>query len=508
MNKLQLNISHNAFLVLFFLLINFQLWAQPSKEDGRNYLDKIISHYEKQLSKGLDVYGKDTTAFWMASLATYSGTYPEDATRPPHIPQRAYLNRFVDAPRGATLYWDMPSIVAAHALSKITGKETYRQSANNYMKAFLAHCVAKNGVFLWGNHYYYDAFQDTTMKFGSQPTPVDFSTEKGELHEIRPLAPAWEALWQADAKATEREIRQSVQQHVSDAATGEFNRHADGERGHAFLEAGGILVYSLAWLYEKTGDKTLLEQAAKVANFSYQHRHPETGLLTNDPTSNRWDNYTSTTEVGLWAGCLLAAAEMADEAHARQWRNMADEVMSKWLSHGFDASVSQYYGMLHKDTGKPIFREAGDDYPYKPGNYSDIWEPLFPTHNYPVTLAESCLKLYQITKKETYRQAVERWVEVIKTSLPARQGKGAYAEHYGRVIHFLLSCSETLNDTAYKDLAAKIAKEAVDVLFAHDMFRTHPGEYRYDAVDGVGILSLSLIWLETGQKPDSMGLFF
>ena len=36
---------------------------------------------------------------------------------------------------------------------------------------------------------------------------------------------------------------------------------------------------------------------------------------------------------------------------------------------------------------------------------------------------------------------------------------------------------------------------------------THPGEYRYDAVDEAGILSLSLIWLETGNKPDSMGCF-
>ena len=64
------------------------------------------------------------------------------------------------------------------------------------------------------------------------------------------------------------------------------------------------------------------------------------------------------------------------------------------------------------------------------------------------------------------------------------------------------------DDPTYKDLAAKIAREAVDVLFAHAMFRSHPGEYRYDAVDGVGVLSLSLIWLETGRKPNKMGLFF
>lgn len=511
MKKTQMNISNYAFITLLFLLsgiANTKLLGQQPKEDCWNYLDYVIAHYDKQLSKGLDVYGKDTTAFWMASLSTYTGLYPEDATRPPHIPQRAYLDRYVDAPKGATLYWDMPSIAAAYALSRQTSNLKYKEAANAYIQDFLANCVAKNGVFLWGNHYYYDTFLDTIMKFGSQPVPVDFTTEKGDLHEIRPLAPAWEAIWQIDAEATEQEILTSAQQHVSDATTGEFNRHADGERGHAFIEAGGMLVYNLAWLYNKTNNKVLLEQADKIATFSYEHRHATTGLLTNDPTSNRWDNYTSTTEVGLWAGCLLAAAEMADQAHAKKWQNMADNVLTSWLSLGYDPTAEQYFGMLHMETGKPIFREEGDDYPYKPGDYSNIWEPLFPTHNYPMTMAESCLKLYQLTQKEMYRQACERWVAVIETSLPARQGQGAYAEHYGRVIYFLLSCSDTLQDDKYKDLSDKIAKEAVDVLFAHDMFRSHPGEYRYDAVDGMGILSLALIWLETGQKPDMMGLFF
>jgi hypothetical protein len=49
----------------------------------------------------------------MASLNTDTGRYPTDASRPAHILQQAYLDRSVDAPKGAALYWDMPSIVAA-----------------------------------------------------------------------------------------------------------------------------------------------------------------------------------------------------------------------------------------------------------------------------------------------------------------------------------------------------------------------------------------------------------
>jgi hypothetical protein len=55
-------------------------------------------------------------------------------------------------------------------------------------------------------------------------------------------------------------------------------------------------------------------------------------------------------------------------------------------------------------------------------------------------------------------------------------------------------------------LAKKVADEAVGALFDHGMFRGHPGEHRYDAVDGVGFLALALLWLQTGEEPDNMGL--
>lgn len=495
-------------LVLLLTFISGKAWCQQPVADPPKYVEKVISHYNKQLSKGLDVYGEDTTSFWMASLNTYTGMYPEVATRPAHIPQRAYLDRYVDAPKGSTLYWDMPSIVAAYALSKLTGDDWYEKKAKAYMQEFLSRCVAKNGIFLWGNHYYYDAFIDSTMKFGSQLIAVDLTSETGNLHEVRPIVPAWEAFWKISPEATEREIRVSTAAHLVSSETGEFNRHADGKSQHAFLEAGGSLIYSLAWLYSKTSDTSLLSQANRIANYSFAHSHPATGLLTNNPTSDRWDSYTTTTEVGLWAACLLAAAQWADQQHKEKWISMADKALSSWLQYGYDNEEKRYYGMLNIADGQPIFREAGDEYPYKPGNYSYVWEPLFPTHDYPMSLAESCLMLYELTGKDMYRQACERWVTQIRQSLPARHGRGAYAEHYGRVIHYLLNCSEKLGEVSYKVLAQKIAREAVDVLFAHDMFRSHPGEYRYDAVDGVGILSLSLLWLETGKKPDMMALFF
>ncbi len=499
-------------LAVLALHVNILSAQESSKEKRSNSLsngpniDKVIAHYKKQLTNGLDVYGPQKTAFWMASLNTSTGRYPNDPARPDHIPQRAYLDRSVDAPKGATLYWDMPSIVAAVNLSRLTGDEFYQKAAFAYINDFLKHCVAHNGIFLWGNHYFYDAFEDKVMKFTKLPYPVDFSIEEGDLHEARPLIPAWDVFWEIDPEITKKELLVSTEAHIVDHDTGEFNRHANKKSEYAFTEAGGILVYQLAWLYDKTKDATLLKLADKIAGFSFNHRNRSTGLIANSPIIDRWDKYVSTSEVGLWASCLLKAAQFADKTYAGKWTAMADESLSAWLKYGYDEKKKRFYGMLNLEDGKPIWRN--DNYPYKPQNYSDIWEPLFPTHNYPISFAESCLMLFRQTNKDQYRQAIDRWTQIIRDELPARNGKGAYAEHYGRVIYFLLNCYEQLGDKRYQDLAKAVAKESVDVLWAGDMFRSHPGEDRYDAVDGIGILSLSLLWLDTGEKPEMMGLYF
>ena len=67
-----------------------------------------------------------------------------------------------------------------------------------------------------------------------------------------------------------------------------------------FLEAGGVLVESLCWLYAKTGrrDRALADLAGKVARYSFERRGKSTGLLRNQPVVKRWDYRAATTEGG------------------------------------------------------------------------------------------------------------------------------------------------------------------------------------------------------------------
>jgi hypothetical protein len=435
---------------------------------------------------------------WFASLDTRTGRYPIDDRRPAQIPRRHY--RAIDAPRGASLYWDQPALIAAHTLSSLCGDPRYARAATDYVHAFLRRCTAANGMLLWGNHYYWDAARGVTVRFVGEeaPVPVDLATERGDLHEARPIPPAWELFWQVDAPAAARAIRGFVTQSAFDPATGGFNRHADGRRGCAFLESGGILAEAAAWLHARQPDRDLLALGGRMAGFSAAAGDARTGLLPVNPTQNRWDRHACTTEVGLWAGCLLRAASATPDC--APWIAPAADAMRAYLRHGWDHATGRYWGRLNVADGSPVRgvpEYPGDDAlsrKHQPGDYADPWRPLFPAHDYPLPFAETCLDLWRLTGEPVFGEACDRWADAIVASLPANNGQGAYAEHYGRCIHFLWRLGRVPQ-------ARALAGEACHQLWDGGLFRTHPGEHRYDAVDGPGWLLLALLALETGTEP-------
>nr|WKN40232.1 hypothetical protein K4G66_16180 [Tunicatimonas sp. TK19036] len=516
-----------VFFAIAFVVGNFLSMAgysQASTDDSKSYLNLVLKHYNKQLQNGIDTYGSTSTAFWMSSLSTATGKYPEDDSRPSDRPQRLYETRPIEAPQGSNIYWDMPQITVAYYLSKKTGDSFYANAADAYIQAFLANCISEfNGRFTWGNHFYYDAYKDAVIRFGSDGNPliINVAEDTVGLHELRPIVPSWDALWEIDSEATEAEIRSAIEGHLTNPSTGRFNRHASGNAGLAFLEAGGIMVHMLSWLYQKTQDVTLLDKAYKIANYSFEHQGDATGLLENSPDDYggyRWDAIYSTTEVGLWSRDLLASVEYVNDTTRQRWISMADAAMSAWLQYGFDPERCNYYGILRVENGEPVFDEdyradfpnPTDQTSYRPDNYTSLWEPLFPRHDYPMPFAESCLELYKLTDKDQYKAACYRWLTVIQNDLPAWDGEGGYADLYGRVIHFLMGSYETFHDERFRLFAQKVADEAVSRLYVDEdgMFRTHTNDNRYDTADMFGLLAASLIWVETGEEPDMMGIFY
>lgn len=452
-------------------------------------IEKVENHLGWFIEKAIvDGYGPDDNAMWMSSIDLRTGRYPQPDTRPPGIEKRCY--RWIDSPMGSNLYWDQPLLVASSALSEVTGNPRYREAGRACVRDFLDRCVARSGLFLWGNHYFYEASHGKVVAFkGTEtPVPIDPATTQGELHETRPLPVAWDLFQDIDPIVTERAIREQEKRHLVDTESCEFNRHADRTRGHAFLESGGILATTICWLGALLDDRSLVERAYSIAKFSYEHRDPATGLIPISPTKDRWDMYTCTSEAGMWVGCLQMCGQWcADE----RFNAMADEVLESWLSHAWDDQNEAYFGKLLVSNGKPVLGEK--ETPYQPDRYCDLWEPLFPTHDHPFPCAEACVRAWERTGRESFRLGVERWIRMVEKGLPARGGRGAYAEHYGRCIHFLDRAATAFDRPQWRDLADRVEAEAIERLHNGERFRTHPGEERCDAVDGLGVLLLALL---------------
>ncbi len=102
------------------------------------YLIQVKDHLDKLISAAAQI-GKG--AMWPSAVDTRTGRQRQED----HIPRRVY--RLSGAPRGSTLYWDQPLIVAAYGLSDWTGEKQYAQAVDRYMDAFLSSCVADNGMF-------------------------------------------------------------------------------------------------------------------------------------------------------------------------------------------------------------------------------------------------------------------------------------------------------------------------------------------------------------------------
>ncbi len=478
--------SLSSFIVTGMLLWSATTHGQTQQIDEVGpYVQLIEGHFRELTATGTDIYGPDTTPMWMSVIDTRTRRPPKKS----RAPKRVY--RQIGAPQGTTLYWDQPLVVAACELSRLTGKPEYAESAERYINAFLDRCVDQRGMFEWGNHEYYDAFTDDTVRF------------HGGHHELRPITPAWELFWQQDRQKCTRYIRTMARRHVYDVTTGGFNRHDDGKRGHAFIESGGILVESLTWLYGKTGERDLVTQALNIARYSHSHRGESTGLAKNEPDFGRWDSRVSTTEIGVWAQSLLRASQYASN---NEFAEMARAGVAAYLKYGFDSETQRYFGQIRVRDGKPVTPEKEG---YWPGKYANIWATeQWPTHDYPMAVAEACVTLYSRTKDEVFHEGIRRWAKIVSDQTPANGGKGAYAEHYGRCIHFLVRAGHVLEDENMIAHAHVLAKEAVGHLHDRKLFQGYPGTHLYESVDGVGYLFLALMYLETGQELDLRGFGF
>ena len=471
---------------------------KPADVEKRPYIDYARQCLDLLMQYGTDHYGMEHPPILVTILDVRTRRCPEDPL--PLEEEYRVLRRGRRGPAGANLYLDQPTLHAMLLLTRLTGEEKYLQFAWREMEYYLTRLVDQKGLIWWGWHRHYDVFKD------------EMTGHLSNHHEIHFQQAMWPQLWDVNAKAVRREIEAIWKWHVVDKATGEINRHDNGEPGCNFAFTAGEITWAFAFLYSKTNDRIWLDRAKLVAGYYWDRRDPKTNLFASAPRlADRFDgHYFDTSDAGVFCYGLLKAYEITKEP---VFRDQAIAYLKAYAKYGWDDQAGQYWASLKLD-GSPA-RDAptttGDYARYQPRGHVDLWQPEAASYACGPFAAQVYGYAFALTGDEEIGLAARRWVDVVRRAFPPTSCRkdafyapyaeqfaplGTYAEFYGRIISFLLQMHALTNDPECLTLARAYADDAVSRLYYRGLFRGHPGKPYYEAVDGVGYLLVALIQLD------------
>jgi hypothetical protein len=417
-------------------------------------------------------------------------------------------------PGGVNLWYDMATLRVMYRLTRLTGEPGYRQFADRYIQTYLSRAVKPNGLIAWGSHIWYDAYNDA---IGGDAAPADY-------HEILVLHPEWAELYRLNPAATRRAIDGIWQWHVIDKQTGQHNRHDNGELGLSFAFAGGSFALANAFLYAQTGLTQYLARARLITDWHWRHRDPATGLTPDEAStySTRYDaTHCFTTVTGPHAAQLLHCYELTRDPWFRDVAVAYIKAYDRW---GYDPTNRTYSAMLRLDGTPEPEQPQGTGYDaWAPTGPVDVWKSTIFSYEFPVLAAQSSVYAYELSAGADGRGdpallgIARRWAELIEASLPVQSGRrwkqpredalpltpytgGNYAEDYGRTISFFVHLYHATQQAQYRQVAERVARDAVDKLYVNGLFRGHPAKPYYEATQGVGLLLHA--FLELDALPD------
>ncbi len=473
---------------------------EPEQVSQRPYGDYVRQCLDVLIEYGTDRYGPVRAPILMSLLDVRTRTAPQEPLALDEAWRVARRER--RSPGGNNLYFDQTTLLAMYEQSRRDDQSRYAHFADTYLDYALKHLVDDKGLFWWGWHRHWDAYQDKK------------SGHAGNHHEIHIQHAAWPALWRINPAAVQRAIEALWEWHVIDKRTGEIDRHDSGRRGCDFAMTGGELLRAFVFLYRQTGDSLWRNRARLVADYYWQHRHRKTHLIPNRPNAGqaRFDGaHFDTSITGLYCRCLLDAHEFSQDTH---FLEHAVAYLTAYAQFGFDSSEEHFWGSLRLDgTPVPGPRIVGGYAQYEPRGPIDLWQPYVAGYEHPLATAETYARAATATGDAVLTEAAQRWGRVLHNALPpaacqeaswygpyARDWAphGTYAGLYAQTITCYLYLAQ-LNDKAQAHLqtAQAVADEAIARLYYRGLFRGHHVKPYYESIDGVGDLLQALQQLDT-----------
>lgn len=493
------------------------LLAVPRLESGidapevgrRGYASWALGHLDAVLADGRDHYGPAPTPMLVSILDVRDRACPRDPLpldQVFRVQRRGRRN-----PAGVNLNADHGLLRALQAASSMTGEARYGEAAHAHAGWCLRHLVDERGFWWWGWHRHFDVF--TRRMDGHE----------GNVHEIHAIEDHhWDLLWALDPESVRREIDGLWRWHVIDQASGEINRHGDGQRGCDFAMTAGAIIRAFSFRARVDGEEPWRARARLVSDWFWRHRDPLTGLMPERPNAGRgrFDGGCCPTSVpGLHGRGLLQAYAADGDVLLR---DRALTLLADWDRHGWDHDAGAPWGALRLD-GTPVRWDgrSGDatddlcrtDYSrFEPYDHAEPWQPYAAGYEHPLSTAQTYAYAHALTGDLRMLQAARRWAAWIRSRLPvgpclrpspwyrpyaaAWAPHGGYAQHYGRAIALFLQLWSQTREDSYLADARAVADDAVSRLWYRGLLRSHPCKPYAEAIDGIGTLLHALLALD------------
>ncbi len=455
---------------------------------GDDYLTVVRSFADSLLQHGIDRFGPRRTAMWAAVVDVRTGEVPQKG-----VPSVAGTRASDRAVGGSNLYHDVATLRAFRVMSQLSGDPRYAQASDAYLADALRYTTSSaNGLLGWGEHLFYDLYQDRVRVDSAYGTNKD-----GHMyHEFLVDTAPWPQLWAQDSVRTAAAIR-GLRHHFFDPKTQDFlfNRHAFWDKtdyqppatSQPWIKHSGQYAYGYAFLYRQTGDPELLRRTAGVGSLYWNHRNPETGLtlscISDKRVNARQFNLAGTTQLAYY---MLKASDWAPEAGLREY---AVALLNTAQHYAWDEKQKTYLTGMMPD-GEPLpegnvplrawvagygtsnLFEVGRLAAYFARNLND---PVF------LMMAERCARAAQ---RETMPITI-------------------VADNVGDAIHLNADLYDLTGKATYHQAANDYAQLALRHLWQNGWLVRQTGDPFYEAKLGEGNVALGLLRLYGYTLPEA-----
>ncbi len=464
-----------------FVIVNLFVLS-TAQED----LAVLVKYADQIMEYAVDEYGARQTSMWASVVDARNSSIPS----PGEIITPTDGTRNHDrAVWGSNLYHDLGNLRLFELLSVTTDDVQYTIAKEDYCEDFLRFSQNDStGLLGWGEHIYYHFYADSLCV-------GEAGSDRTRYHEFLGATPPWEMLWSIDSTRVMKAIA-ALKYHFRGEITTSylFNRHADWavrhpedddwrseqyqRDGQPWIKHSGLLAYSFAFLYTKTGDSDWLEWAQGVGSLYWNHRDTTTNLTVGCIDDQRpRTQWSSIHQLGYLSYWLLKTYELLPAQ--KQFLHMGMAYMEAIDTYHWNDEQRYYMESLYTD-GRPVNGKAARTIVTGYGSSS---MPVF---------GRIVAYFYEVTGDPLFEKMALRCVSQIRREkFPNDFVVNSLAE----MLHYYLDMYDLTRDPSMLAEAQRLADLGLDKLEVNGWIVRQPDDHFYEAKVGCGDFAFGMMRL-------------